>query len=159
MATTYNFTDGSIAGQPAIPDTLPNTTGVFCRSNLIDFANQNLDSGNNDIAKVINVPADTWVLGVAVNIIEVEADNAEMDIGYGSDYDAWTSTILEVDAGAGTGGRVTTFNPVYFAAADTIDITNNNNDVDYDNMIVEVKAIMMPGNAKATPAEAGQSST
>jgi hypothetical protein len=157
--TAYNFTDGSIAGQPIPPNTLPNTSGVFTRSNVIDFANQNLDSGNNDVASVINVPADTWVLGVAVRIVEVEADNAEMDIGYGSDYDAWTSTILEVDAGAGTGGRATTFNPVYFAAADTIDITNNNNDVDFDNLIVEVVALMVPGSAVDTPAEAGQGST
>ena len=146
--TTYNFTNGSITGQPKVADSLPNTTGLFTRSNIVDFANQNLDSGNNDVASVINIPADTWVLSVAARIITAETNDAEMDIGTGLDYDQWTSTIAEVDAAALAANATiaTDWAPEYFASADTIDITNNNNDVDFDTLKVEIVALMLPGN-------------
>lgn len=141
MATTYNFTDGSIAGQDKVLDTLPNTTGTFVRSNIVDFANQNLDSSENDIAKIINVPADTWVLDTAVRVITSDSANSEILLGSGLDYDQWG--ILAVTA---EGNVATTRAAEYFAAADTIDITNNNNAVDLDTLKVEVIAVMCPGN-------------
>jgi hypothetical protein len=152
MATTYNFTDGSISGQPKVHDTLPNTTGLFVRSNIVDFANQNLDSGENDIAKVINVPADTWVLMTAIRVLTAETANSEILLGSGLDYDQWG--ILVATA---TGNVATTQAPEYFADADTIDITNNNNDVDFDALKVEVIAVMCPGNKADTDGESQHS--
>ena len=147
---TYNFTDGTVSGHEKSVDSLPNTSGMYCRTAVIDFSKQNLDSGNNDVARIINIPANTWVMGVFARVITVETDDAEMEIGYGSDDAYWTDTIVEVDAGAGT-GQCTGVNfwttPLYFATADTIDIVNNNNDVDYDTLKVEVNAVMMTGSA------------
>jgi hypothetical protein len=142
---TYNFTDGTVTAHPKSVDTLPNTGGPFVRTAVIDFSKQNLDSGNNDVAQIINIPANTWVLGVFARLITVETDDAEMEIGYGSDDAFWTDTIAEIDAGAGTGTILTNNfdTPLYFAAADTIDIVNNNNDVDYDTCKVEVNAVML----------------
>jgi hypothetical protein len=139
---TYNFTDGSITNQPKCTDTLPNTAGPFVRSNIIDFANQNLDSGNNDIANVLNVPADTWVTEVMVRVLTAETANAEMYLGSGLDYNQWCDNV----AVTATGNLAVTKANEYFAAADTIDITNNNNDVDYDALKLEIVAVMVPGN-------------
>lgn len=141
---TRNFTDGTITAHERTKDTLPNTGGPYCRGAVIDFTKQNLDSGNNDVAQVINIPANTWVLGVFVRVITAESTNAEIEIGYGSDDAYWTDTILEVDS---TGQKASNYftTPLYFASADTIDIVNNNNDVDYDALVIEIQAMMMPG--------------
>ena len=148
MAVTYNFTNGSIDGQPKVNDTLPNTTGIFCRSNTVDFANQNLDSGNSDIAQVINVPADTWFLSVMGRIITAETDNAQVNIGYGADPDHWVDDdgCDAADLAAGEELLPIWVAPMYFAAADTVDVATGTNDIDYDALKLEVIAIMLPGN-------------
>jgi hypothetical protein len=152
MAVTYNFTNGSIAGQPKVNNTLPNTTGTFVRSNVVDFANQTLDSGNSDVAQVLNVPADTWVREILVRVITAETATAEMSIGSGLDVDQWG--ILDA---ANTGNVVATYAPEYFASADTIDIMNNNTDIDFDALKVEIVAIMCPGNKADTDGLSQQS--
>jgi hypothetical protein len=142
MATTYNFTDGSITGQPKPVETLPNTSGLFVRSNTVNFAKQNLDVSETDVAQVIKIPADTWVLSVCVRVITAETASSEFDVGTGLDVDQW------LDAGdmANTGNLETTWAPEYFAAADTVDITSSGS-VDYDAGVIEVVALMCPGNS------------
>ena len=57
MATTYNFTDGSITGQPKPTEALPNTGGLLSYGRiLLTFRLQTLDAGEADVAQVINIP-------------------------------------------------------------------------------------------------------
>lgn len=141
----YNFTDGSISGQPKAKDTLPNTTGLYCRSNIVDFANQTLDAGDGDTGKLINVPANTWVLGVALRVLTAEDANGTIDLGVtGGDVDQWGGAL---DL-ASTGNVETLYAPEYFASAGTIDAlaTTDGADVDIDGAKIEVVAILCPGN-------------
>lgn len=151
MATTYNFTDGSISGQPKVNDTLPNSTGIFCRSNIVDFANQSMDVSETDVAQIINIPADTWVLGIGLRIITSEGASAVMDIGSDLDVDQWYT-----GAATATGNLATTWAAEYFSAANTVDITSNST-TDYDGLKVEVVAIMLPGNKSDNDGGSSQS--
>jgi hypothetical protein len=156
MATTYNFTNGSIAGQPKVNDTLPNTTGVFVRSNVVDCANQNLDAGEGDVGQVINIPADTWVLQVVLRTITAETANGTVDLGSGLDADQWGDG-LAIDAAAGIVQTIDIAE--YFAAADTIDVTATTDtaDVDIDGWKFEVVAVMLPGNKSDNDGKSEQS--
>lgn len=145
MATTYNFTNGSISGQPKAVDTLPNTTGLFVRSNYVDFSNQTLEAGESDVAQVINIPADTWVLQVVLRVITADDTNATVNVGYGAG-DTWGDGVSL----ASTGNVALTNNSgaaYYFSSADTIDITATTDtaDVDIDGAVIEIAAVMMPG--------------
>jgi hypothetical protein len=144
-ASTYNFTNGSISGQPKVIDTLPNTSGPFVRRNIVDFANQNLDAGEGDIAQVINIPADTYVVQVLLRTITAETASGTVDLGHGGDADQW-GDALAVDTAAGDLTTIDTAD--YFASADTIDITatTDTGDVDIDGWKVEIIAIMVPGS-------------
>jgi len=145
MATIYNFTDGSIDGQPKASDTLPNTSGLYSRSNIVDCANQALDAGEDDVGSVINIPADTWVLQVLLRTITAETANGTVDLGHGGVVDAWGGA-LAIDAAAGI--VATTDLAQYFADADTIDVlaTTDTADIDIDGWKFEVIAIMQPGS-------------
>jgi hypothetical protein len=145
-ATTYNFTNGSISGQPKVNDTLPNTGGLYSRSNIVDCANQALDAGEGDIAQVINVPADTWIVQVLLRTITAETANGTVDLGVtGVDPDGF-GDALAVDAAAGIVATLDV--PIYVASADTIDVlaTTDTADVDIDGWKFEIVAILQPGN-------------
>ena len=142
---TYNFTDGSISGQAKVAATLPNTTGPFVRSNVVDCANQTLDAGDGDVGQVLNIPADTWVTQVLLRTITAETTNGTVDLGHGGSTDVW-GDALAVDAAAGI---VATLDVAqYFASADTIDViaTTDTADVDIDGWKFEILAVMVPGN-------------
>lgn len=156
MATTYNFTNGSISGQSKAHDTLPNTTGLFVRSNIVDFANQTLEAGEADVAQVINIPADTWVLQVVLRTITAETADGTVDLGSGLDPDQW-GDALAIDAAAGIVQTIDIAE--YFASADTIDITATTDtaDVDIDGWKAEIVAIMCPGNKADTDGDSQHS--
>jgi hypothetical protein len=145
MATTYNFTDGTVSGQPKALDTLPNSMGPFVRNITVDCANQTLDAALGDIGQCINIPADTWVMRVLLRTITAETANGTVDLGYGGNPDVW-GDALAIDAAA---GEVATLDvPTYFASADTIDVTATTDtaDVDIDGWKFELIAIMVPGS-------------
>lgn len=142
---TYNFTNGSISGQPKVSDTLPNTTGLYVRRNIVDCANQTLDAGDGDVGQVINIPADTWVLQVVLRTITAETANGTVDLGTDLDVDQW-GDALAVDAAAGIVQTIDIAE--YFAAANTIDVTATTDtaDVDIDGWKFEIIAVMLPGS-------------
>jgi hypothetical protein len=143
--TTYNFTDGSIAGIPKAVDSLPNTTGYFTRSAIVDCSKQTLDAGAGDVAQVINIPADTYVVQVLLRTITAETADGTIDLGSGLDPDQWGDALAIDD----TAGIVQTIDiPEYFADADTIDITatTDSADVDIDGWKAEVIAVMVTGH-------------
>ena len=141
MATTYNYTDGSIQGRGVLP--LPvEYEKITPVKGVVDFSQQALDAGEGDIAQAINIPAKTTVLTVTALPLTDSDDslpptNATVDVGYAGN-DQWGDGINIASAAYGT----TIFLPYYFAAADTIDITATTDtaDVDIDSGRVEVIA-------------------
>jgi hypothetical protein len=97
MATTYNFTDGSLAGQVFPPTPRVTDSEVTILKNILDFSRQNIEAGASDVAQALIVPADTTVLACWMRVITAETANATVDLGYGSNADQWGGA-LNVDA-------------------------------------------------------------
>ena len=122
MATTYNFTNGSIAGQVVPPATEIVTTHPTVMRNIVDCTLQNLDASEGDIGKVLNIPAGTIVLECGIRIITADTTSATLDIGVtGGTVDQWGGALL-MSSAAGTILGMTGAAPLYFATADTIDV-------------------------------------
>jgi len=140
MATTYNFTDGSIVGQMIPPRMEIVTTQPTIIRNVVDFTKQNLDESADDIAQVLNVPAGTLVLFAGIRIITPGTTNTTVNFGItGGVVDAWGDGVA-LDAAAGTVTQVA-IEPQYLAADDTLDIigTDDTASVDID-AVIEVYA-------------------
>lgn len=145
MATTYNFTNGSIAGiDKPIEATLEDNFPTIRRA-IVDFSKQTIDAGEGDIAQVINIPAATYVIAVWARIITAETTNGTVDLGYGGSNQWGDALAIDAAAGSIVGGS-NDWLPVYFASADTIDIkaTTDTADVDIDGAKLEVCAVMLP---------------
>ena len=139
MATTYNFTDGSVQPYKPLPQVIERDR-ITPVKNIVDFSKQPLDAGEDDVAQAIAIPANVTVLFCSVLPVadgdgNLAGTNATVDIGYGGDADAWGAGIVldtkEYNV-ASTGGAAPTYNPVYFASADTIDLTATADDADVD---------------------------
>lgn len=102
MATIYNYTDGTIAGQKipsshakiksrkmAILPLSPIDQHLFVLRNYVDFTKQTLDVSETDVARVLNVIAGTTVLDCWARIVTAEGSGAILNLGYGSDVDKW----------------------------------------------------------------------
>ena len=151
----YNFTDGTY--QRKAIDSLPNTLGPYVRSNIVDCANQNLDAGDGDTGKCLNVPANTWVVQVLLRTITAETANGTVDLGVtGGDVDVW-GDALAIDAAAGIVATLDV--AVYFATAGTIDVlaTTDTADVDIDGWKFEISAVMIPGSTSDIDGDSGAS--
>jgi hypothetical protein len=154
MATTYSFVDGTY--QRKAIDSLPNTLGPFVRNNIVDFANQTLEAGEGDIAQVLNIPANTWVMRVLLRTITAETANGTVDLGHDGNPDVW-GDALAIDAAAGIVATLDV--PQYFASADTIDVTATTDtaDIDIDGWKAEVCAVMIPGSTSDIDGDSGSS--
>jgi len=120
MATTYNFTDGSIANVPVPPETTLHENRIVIRRNIIDLSKQTLSCTDDDIAQVINIPAGTTVLRAYARVLTGEASTT-VNLGTGVLATAWGTNIAPTTANVDTiiGGTAA---PKYFSAADTIDL-------------------------------------
>jgi hypothetical protein len=141
MATTYNFTNGSISGAMYPAETTLHENEIVVRRNIVDFSLQTLDAGEGDIAQVLKIPAKTTVLRAGIRVITAETANGTVDLGYGGGVDEWGAGVSLATADAVVGMLDS---PVYFASADTIDIvaTIDVADVDIDGAKIEVFALM-----------------
>jgi hypothetical protein len=141
MATTYDFTNGSIGGAAVPRVKTAEENEVFFLRNIVDFSLQDLEAGETDVAQVIDIPAATTVITAWLRIMTAETADGTVDLGYGGNPDVW-GDALAVDSIAGSiVGYL--WVPVYFASADTIDITatTDSSDVDIDGLKVEVVAM------------------
>jgi hypothetical protein len=142
MATTRNFTDGSLPGHKKQHATTPRGFSLFTLRNIVDTTQSTCDfDAAADIAQALLIPAGTTVLAVSVNVLTVDANGAVLSCGVtGVDATKWGSAIPVTPVGEKevTGGPV--FNPLYFAAADTIDLLSDGGGVISDG-VFEVKAI------------------
>jgi hypothetical protein len=55
----------------------------------INFATQTMDAGNGDVETVLDIPANTLVLGSWINVLTACTTNGTVDLGYGSDVNYW----------------------------------------------------------------------
>jgi hypothetical protein len=145
VATTYNFTDGSIAGVPKPPEHTPIEDRLFVRRNIIDCGLQTLEAGAADVGQCINIPAGTTVLAAWIRIITAETTNGTLDLGYGGAVNVWGDALAVDTAAGGILGATHDWVPVYFSSADTIDVvaTTDTADVDLDAAKFEVVAVMI----------------
>lgn len=138
--TTYDFTSsGSIMGSLPVPETIEKGK-IVPVTGIVDFDRQSLDADDGDVAKVINIPANTEVLYCSVIPAEdangdLPPNNATVDCGYGDDVDQWGAGIVldTVEHNVATSGGVApTLAPVFFEDADTIDLKATTDDADVD---------------------------
>lgn len=142
---TYNFTDGSITGIEIPKETTERETVIYVRRAIVDCSKQTLDAGDGDIAQAINIPAGTYVLTAWLRVITAETANGTCDLGYDGDVDLWGDALALDTAAGGVLGAIQDWVPLYFAAANTIDVlaTTDTADVDLDGAKFEVVAVMM----------------
>lgn len=104
-----------------------------------------------DVYEILNIPAKTLVLRVGYDVTTVEGATATVHIGDGSDADGFVASanLNSVGSGAsalalteGAPNTVTGYSGgKYYSAADTIDLTLNNNGI--DAAVVRVWALIV----------------
>lgn len=119
----------AVGGTTKLPAT--NTDRISMVKKVFDATAQNL--AQNDIANLINVPAETFVALVKYKITKVEGGARNFEIGDGTDPNGFITTTSGNALGSGVSGPVVltegTPNTVtgfsggkYYSAADTIDL-------------------------------------
>jgi hypothetical protein len=138
---TYNFTDGSIAGQMKPTQVTVKETGLTIMRNIVDCSKQTLDAGVGDVGQVLNISAGTTVLTAWIRVITAETANGTVDLGYAAG-NTWGDGV-SLDSADAVVGHL--FTPIYFAADDTIDVvaTTDVADVDIDGAKFEVCALCL----------------
>jgi len=137
MADTYNFTDGSITGGEAATQQNLFANDVYLLRSTIDFSLQTLDASETDVAQAIIIPAGTTVLTAYARVITTDV-GAVFNIGYDGNIDQW-GVSLATTADTIVGGLGSNA-PVYFAAANTLDIQADASH-DLDTLKIEVIAV------------------
>lgn len=130
---TYSVAGSAIQAYPAFP------AGVFSVKAKVDFKTINSGSGTvqNDIVQLIQIPANTLVLGVSFRVETVSSNLADFDIGDGAVTDGYIdgASMATINDGC---SWVTTFNEAtpnttadgmslgkFYTVADTIDLKQN----------------------------------
>ena len=123
MATTYDFSAGTTivgAKVPIIPT--PQEDTLFILRNIIDFSKQNLSGAALDIAQVLDIPAGTVVMTAWIRVITADNGGVTCTLGVGTSAAEW-GTALDCTSVAGSIlGATNDWVPLYFSAADTIDM-------------------------------------
>jgi hypothetical protein len=120
MATTYNFTNGSITGVPIPTQCTLDENQPFILRAIIDLTKQNLSHSTSDVGQLLIIPAGTTVLTAWIRVITAGTTSATCTLGTGLSAAVW-GTGLALDSAAATIlGHL--FDPQYFATADTVDI-------------------------------------
>ncbi len=122
-AATYDLSDG---GTTALPCVFAGKVAVVEKS--VDFAVNNV--GNGESVTVINIPANTMVLGVSVYVDRLEGSDT-IDVGDSSSATVYISNgslavadvTLWSDTTAGTGRALVLAATKYYTAANDIRIT------------------------------------
>jgi len=134
MTTRKNYIDGSYRNPPAI---VKNETFFELWEAKMDFSY--LTGTAADVIQLLELKPKTWVYNVWLNVLTAGTAAGKIDIGYGSDTDYWGAampidtagvvTHKMMETGGGIRERSLLANtPLYFAAADTIDIIPTKNE-------------------------------
>ena len=149
--TTYNCAEASKTKNHGMNLEVWQTT--------IDFSVYPLDAGLSDVAQVLRLPADAWVLMAFLRVIKKCPENSTANFGYGGDADFFGHSLPLGVAGSvplkkvvGPSGFATIFkdyapmtgSPLYLSAVDTLDLTATTEvaDVNISSGIVQVNALI-----------------
>jgi len=152
--STYTVVTGS--GVDAYPADL---AGLYAVTATLDFTDINSGAGTvqNDIVQLIQVPANTLVLGVSFSVTTASSNMADFDIGDDATTDGYIdgASMATVNDGC---SWVTTFNEAapntvldafslgkFYTAANTIDLKQNTNATVITG-VLKVKAVMIDMN-------------
>ena len=133
--------------------------GIYTVTATLDFTDINSGSGTvqNDIVQLIQIPANTLVLGVSFRVTTASSNMADFDIGDGATTDGYIdgASMATVNDGC---SWVTTFNEAapnttseafslgkFYTTADTIDLKQNTNATVVTG-VLKVKAAMIDMN-------------
>jgi hypothetical protein len=133
--------------------------GLYAVQATLDFTEINSGSGTvqNDIVQLIQIPANTLVLGVSFSVTTASSNMTDFDIGDGTTTDGYIdgASMATVNDGC---SWVTTFNEAapnttldgmslgkFYTAADTIDLKQNTNATVVTG-VLKVKAVMIDLN-------------
>lgn len=110
---------------------------------------------SGDVLEVIPVPAKTLVMRVGYDVTTAEGATATFDLGDGSDADGFLndvdlnavgSGVMALALTEGTPNTITGYsNGKYYSAADTIDVTLNNNAINV--AVVRIWALVADASA------------
>jgi hypothetical protein len=103
MATTYSLMKGGTSGYPAVKN-----SGVYKLEYKLDIAQAILDGDittgivQNDVIKAIEVPANTYVLGVGYQVTTslTSTGTTTMEVGDGDDTDGYIAAASIMTAAA-----------------------------------------------------------
>ena len=133
--------------------------GIYTVTATLDFTDIHDGAGTvqNDIVQLIQVPANTLVLGVSFSVTTASSNMADFDIGDGATTDGYIdgASMATVNDGC---SWVTTFNEAtpnttseafslgkFYTTADTIDLKQNTNATVVTG-VLKVKAAMIDMN-------------
>lgn len=151
---TYSVVTGS--GVNAYPYTLAGPYEVQAK---VDFSTINSGSGTvqNDIIQLIQVPANTLVLGLSFSVTTVSSNMADFDLGDGDVTDGYVDGASMATVNDGCSWQ-TTFNEAtpnttkegmslgkFYTTADTIDLKQNTNATVVTG-VLKVKALLIDMN-------------
>lgn len=91
MANFDTYIDGTY-GQPQTTHKMGK--GMYVLAQQVDFSLQNLDAGDGDVLRVLQVPAETLVLASWVRMLTAGTTNGTVDLGYGSDVNYWGNGLV-----------------------------------------------------------------
>jgi hypothetical protein len=135
FADTYDLADNQTA-KPGF------SYGKFyVLENEVSFASQN--GAQNDVIQALNIPADTLVIAVAVEVTTAEGEASTVDVGItGGDTDGFLDgiSLATVDILTDTdAGYLASVQGYHFTAADTIDLLLPSA-VTYDTAVLTIRA-------------------
>jgi hypothetical protein len=145
MATTYNYTNGSIDGHAHQRTRAISNNEVVVVRHLVDFSKQTIDVSESDVAQVLAIPANTMVVDARVRVVTAEGSGAAMNFGHSGDPDAFGASIA-LDA-VGLVGGVGSGSGVLFTSAGYLQLTvDGTATVDLDGLKIEVLAMCISAN-------------
>lgn len=118
----YDVTIGNGTGHLGVMRRVP-----YVVENVVDLVEVNAGAGpaDGDVLRLIDVPAETLVLGAGFEIIEALADGGalDLDMGDGASLTRWVDNYTTTTVGYATRVATTTTDPIkVYTTADTIDI-------------------------------------
>ena len=152
--STYSVVTGS--GVNAYPYSM---AGIYEVQAKVDFSTINSGSGTvqNDIIQLIQVPANTLVLGLSFAVTTVSSNMADFDLGDGDVTDGYVDGASMATVNDGCSWQ-TTFNEAtpnttkegmslgkFYTTADTIDLKQNTNATVVTG-VLKVKALLIDMN-------------
>jgi len=143
--TTYNFTNSSISTMKKPHDTTPRGFECFILRNIIDTTKQNI-ANDASVIQALNVPADVTVLACFLNVLTPDATGGTFELGVTTDAAAHWGTDWAMTAGIDEPATTPVYNPWYFAAANTIDLTEDGAQI-IDEAIFEIIALCVKSSA------------